>query len=293
MSVIGRLRLLLATAALLLAYVIWLATAPGTTGLERVKPGADSDAQPLTQAHEPEIQDSMARNRRLADSLSSTPSPVQQLDTTATQRQFPPPPPRLPPELAAKARLNFVRMVKTRTRQDLETAEFFGFLPPEKQTLLVDLLADNEASFAENVSQRAQQGQILSEDEFKVLRETHENRVKALLDGAEYQNYQQHAATRSDRIIVQETTAHLGRPLSSDSTQRLLTVLAQERRQLLQSPAPSKEIQLEAMAQMADRIQTRAAEFLHSDEEQIALQEVLDRISRVPANAASLGSGTH
>jgi predicted transcriptional regulator len=193
----------------------------------------------------------------------------------------------LPPELAAKARQNFARMVKTRTQEDLETADFFKSLSPENKTALVDLLADNEASFAESVSELAQQGKILSEDEFKVLRQTHEDRVKALLGATEYQNYRQHASTRSDRIIVQETTEQLGRPLSEGSTHELLAVLAEERQRLLQSAAPSKEVQLQAMAQMADRIKTRAAEFLQPDEEQLALQEVLERISQVPGSEAA------
>jgi len=287
----GRLKLLLATAALLLAYVIWLSTAPGTAGPERFSAEADSAEQPLPQAHELEPQNVVRQKPPLAGS-SSKPLPPERPDSTAAQRPLPSSPPSLPPELAAKARQNFVRMVRTKTREDLETAEFFGFLPPEKQTLLIDLLADNEASFAESVSQRAQQGQLLSEDEFKALRETHEGRVKTLLGAAEYQSYQQHTSTRPDRIIVQETTAHLGRPLSRDNTQKLLTVLAQERQQMLQSATPSKDAHLEALAQMADRVKRRAAEFLPSDDEQLALQEVLNRISQAPGNGASLGSGT-
>jgi hypothetical protein len=43
---------------------------------------------------------------------------------------------------------------------------------------------------------------------------------------------------------------------------------------------------------MADRVKRRAAEFLPSDDEQLALQEVLNRISQAPGNGASLGSGT-
>ncbi len=291
MSGMGRTKLILAAAALLLAYGIWLVTTPGTAGSEGVNARADSDAQPFHQAHQLERQDA-EEQKRLAGSSSSTPLPPHQPDSTAAQRPLPPSPPSLPPELAAKARQNFVRMVKMRTREDLETADFFRFLPPEKQTLLVDLLADNEASFAESVSQRAQQGQMLSEDEFNALRETHEGRVKTLLGAAEYQSYQQHASTRSDRIVVQETTAHLGRPLSNDKTQKLLTVLAEERQQMLQSATQSKDVHLRALAQMAGRVQMRAAEFLPSDEEQLALQEVLNRISQAPGNGASLGSGT-
>ena len=254
----GRLKLLLATAALLLAYVIWLSTAPGTAGPERFSAEADSAEQPLPQAHELEPQNVVRQKPPLAGS-SSKPLPPERPDSTAAQRPLPSSPPSL---------------------------------PPEKQTLLVDLLADNEASFAESVSQRAQQGQLLSEDEFKALRGTHEGRVKTLLGAAEYESYQQHASTRPDRIIVQEATAHLGRPLSRDNTQKLLAVLAQERQQMLQSATPSKDAHLEALAQMADRVKRRAAEFLPSDDEQLALQEVLNRISQAPGNGASLGSGT-
>jgi hypothetical protein len=287
----GRLRLLLAAAALLFACVIWFLTAPGTEVQERKRAKADSAEQPPSGANEAKPQDAI-KQRDLFSRSSSTPLPPRGLDTTVAQRHPLPSPPTLPPELAAKARQNFVRMVKTRTREDLEAADFFQSLPQEKKTALVDLLADNEASFAESVSQRAQQGQLLSEDEFKALRGTHEGRVKTLLGAAEYESYQQHASTRPDRIIVQEATAHLGRPLSRDNTQKLLAVLAQERQQMLQSATPSKDAHLEALAQMADRVKRRAAEFLPSDDEQLALQEVLNRISQAPGNGASLGSGT-
>jgi hypothetical protein len=282
----GRLRLLLAAAALLFACVIWFLTAPGTEVQERKRAKADSAEQPPSGANEAKPQDAI-KQRDLFSRSSSTPLPPRGLDTTVAQRHPLPSPPTLPPELAAKARQNFVRMVKTRTREDLEAADFFQSLPQEKKTALVDLLADNEASFAESVSRLARQGKIVSEDEFKVLREKQEDSIKSLLGETEYQSYRQHASTRSDRIVVQETTEQLGRPLSEDNAHELLAVLAEERQRLLQSAAPSKEVQLQAMAQMADRIKTRAAEFLQSDEEQLALQEVLDRISQVPRNGAT------
>lgn len=191
-----------------------------------------------------------------------------------------PTPPPLPPELAARIRKDFGRMVKTKTHQDLESGNFYQALSPEKQSQLVDLLAENEIQFIEHVDRLARQGKILTEDEFVLLRNEQEARIKNLLNEPEYRDYQQHASTAPDRNLVARTAERLGRSLSEEATQSLLAILAEERQQLARYNPASKEDSLQALADMAGRVKARAHGLLNSDEERAALQEVLDELGR-------------
>jgi hypothetical protein len=262
--------LLVAGAVVLASLAIWLATAP-----EPALRSLDSG---------PRLKGSASR---LAGDDPLQPAPVgpqpvpSPPPASAEATQFPPPAPTLPSGLTSRLRKEFGKKVKTGIQEDLASADFYQALSPERKSQLVDLLADNELGFLENANRLAQQGKILSQEEFVSLRNDMEARIKGLLNEKEYSDYQQHVSATPDRNLVSQTTERLGRPLPEQAAQSLLAILAEERQQLGRSAPASKEESVRAMAEMAERVKVRANGVLQSEEEREALQEVLDRLGRV------------
>jgi hypothetical protein len=259
--------LLVVAVALAILAGTWLLTSSADPPAKEVQPAvlADKVSKPLVPAPGP-------------DSLVDPPPSVPGPELAKAPAALPAPPPIVPPpppEVIEQARADFRRMVAARTQRDLATASFFRKLSPEKQRQLVDVIAQNETDFMQRLTDAAEKREILSETDLRSLRADGESAIKSVLGDSEYSEYQQHAAAAPDRIILAQTTEVLGKSLSEQSSQSLLTLLAEERQKLAESPPQEGQDLSRPIAAMAERVNARAAAVLISDQEREALQQVL------------------
>ena len=248
----------------------WLLTSPTDPAVKQVQPAVLADKAPHPLAPALQIPGPQ-------DPLAASPPPLPGPEMANAPGPLPAPPSFSPPppELIEQARADFRRMVAARTQTDLASASFFQKLSPEKQRQLVDVIAQNESDFMQRLTEAAEKREILSETDLRSMRANGENSIKSVLGDSDYGEYQEHAAAAPDRIILAQTTEVLGKSLSEQSSQSLLTLLAEERQKLSDSRPQEGQDMSTPIAAMAERVNARAAAMLTSDQERAALQQVL------------------